>query len=103
MDADGPGQPRAVVLVRLIEVADHGFLDLVALYLNEIGGHVLDQIVLFMRAEGAIEFARLAEIVLLVDRLLLGQAGYRILAVAELRLLGRMACDRSRLVIDVTL
>src|SRR5437667_11860267 len=75
--ADGSSQPHAVILVRLIEVADHGFLDLHAPYLAEIGGQVLDQVVLLMLVEGAIEFARLAEIIQLVDRLLPRRAAYR--------------------------
>src|SRR5260221_14477343 len=103
VDADGGGQPRAVILVRLVEVAEHGVLDLVALYLAEIGGQVLDQIVLLMLPVGAIEFAGLAEIVHLVDRLLLGHAADPELAVAELWRLERMDGTLRRLVSHVPL
>ena len=64
IDLDQLGQPGPVLRVGLVEVADHGLADLLAhRRLAEVGGQVLDQVVLFDRIQGAVELTGLAEVV----------------------------------------
>src|SRR5712671_5581986 len=67
VDSDGCSEPGAIVFVGLIEVADHSPPDVDVFDPTEIGSEVLDEIVLFVLVQRAIELARLPEIVLLVD------------------------------------
>ena len=96
-------QTSAVILVRFIEVRHHQLADLRTFDLSQVEREVVDQMILVDLAESAIEFTRLTEIVLLVDRLLLRQATHLIGRVAITRLLDRASGVVGGLVIDVAL
>src|SRR6266446_5038957 len=79
VDPRGLRQSGAVLSVRLVEVADHDLFDFRALHLVEVARQILDQMVLLLLGERAIERARLAKVLFLLDHRLLGHGGPMVL------------------------